>query len=134
MSLLISSLLSLIIGTVLGLNQSRIKRLLAYSTISHLGFILLALSINTEQALDSFLFYIIQYTITNLNVFLIIIAFNYLLSSLVKNNLLINNKQVIIIKNGFNLFNVGNKLFIINFYIELLIMKSFIKNYCNNNF
>ena len=43
------------------------------STIAHLGFILLALSINTEEALDSFLFYIIQYTITNLNVFLIII-------------------------------------------------------------
>lgn len=37
-----SSLLSLIIGTVVGLTQFRIKRLLAYSTISHVGFILLA--------------------------------------------------------------------------------------------
>ena len=39
-----SSLLSLIIGTVVGLTQFRIKRLLAYSTISHVGFILLSLS------------------------------------------------------------------------------------------
>ena len=37
--LLLSSLLSLIIGTVVGLAQSRIKRLLSYSTISHIGFI-----------------------------------------------------------------------------------------------
>src|ERR1700750_2902412 len=93
--LFISSLLSLIIGTVLGLAQTKLKRLLAYSTISHLGFILLALSINTEPALDSFLFYIIQYTITNLNVFLIIIAFNYLFSYLIKNNLIIKDIKYI---------------------------------------
>jgi NADH-ubiquinone oxidoreductase chain 2 len=81
--LLISSLLSLIIGTVVGLAQTRIKRLLAYSTISHIGFILLALAINTQQSIDSLLFYIIQYTITNLNVFLIIIAISYIIN---KNN------------------------------------------------
>ena len=80
--LLISSLLSLLIGTIVGLAQSRIKRLLAYSTISHIGFILLALAINTEQAIDSFLFYIIQYSITNLNTFLVIIALGYI----IKNN------------------------------------------------
>jgi NADH-ubiquinone oxidoreductase chain 2 len=76
--LLMSSLLSLIIGSVVGLVQTRIKRLLAYSTISHIGFILLALAINSEQSIDSFLFYIIQYTITNLNIFLIIIALGYI--------------------------------------------------------
>jgi NADH-ubiquinone oxidoreductase chain 2 len=75
--LLLSSLLSLIIGSVVGLVQKRIKRLLAYSTISHIGFILLSLSIHSEQSIDSFLFYIIQYTITNLNIFLIIIAISY---------------------------------------------------------
>src|SRR6202051_3633330 len=60
--LLISSLLSLIIGTVVGLAQTKIKRLLAYSTISHIGFILLALAINTEQSTASLIFYIIQYS------------------------------------------------------------------------
>ena len=86
--LLISSLLSLIIGTVVGLAQSRIKRLLAYSTISHIGFILLSLSINTEQSIDSFLFYIIQYSITNLNTFLIIIALGYV----IHNSMNLNSK------------------------------------------
>jgi NADH-ubiquinone oxidoreductase chain 2 len=83
--LLISSLLSLIIGTVVGLAQTRIKRLLAYSTISHLGFILLALAINTEQSIDSLLFYIIQYSITNLNIFLIIIALSYVINHTINN-------------------------------------------------
>jgi len=81
--LLISSLLSLIIGTVVGLAQSRIKRLLAYSTISHVGFILLALAINTEQSIESLLFYIIQYSITNLTTFLIIIALGYIIHNTV---------------------------------------------------
>lgn len=79
--LLISSTLSLIIGSLLGLAQIRIKRLLAYSTISHIGFILLALAVNTEQSIDSFIFYIIQYTITNLNIFLVILGLTYCLSN-----------------------------------------------------
>jgi NADH-ubiquinone oxidoreductase chain 2 len=78
--LLISSLLSLIIGTIVGLAQTRIKRLLAYSTISHIGFILLALAINTEQSIESFIFYILQYSLTNLNIFLILIALGYIIN------------------------------------------------------
>ena len=84
--LLISSLLSLIIGTIVGLAQTRIKRLLAYSTISHIGFMLLALSVNTEESIDSLIFYILQYTITNLNAFLIIIALSYTFVSGYQNN------------------------------------------------
>jgi NADH-ubiquinone oxidoreductase chain 2 len=79
--LLVSSLLSLIIGTVVGLAQTRIKRLLAYSTISHIGFILLALLINSEQSIDSLLFYIVQYSLTNLNIFLILIGLSYMIKS-----------------------------------------------------
>jgi len=79
--LLISSLLSLIIGTVVGLAQYRIKRLFAYSTISHVGFLLLALAVNSEESIESFLFYIVQYSITNLNAFLILLVFGYMLYS-----------------------------------------------------
>ena len=76
-SLLVSSLLSLIIGTVVGLSQFRIKRLFAYSTISHVGFILLALSINSIESIQAFLFYLIQYSISNLNAFIILIAIGF---------------------------------------------------------
>ena len=75
--LLISSLLSLIIGTVVGLTQFRIKRLYAYSTISHIGFILLALSINNVESLQAFIFYLMQYSISNLNAFILLISIGY---------------------------------------------------------
>jgi NADH:ubiquinone oxidoreductase subunit 5 (subunit L)/multisubunit Na+/H+ antiporter MnhA subunit len=77
MSLIISSLLSLIIGTIVGLTQSRIKRLYAFSTISHLGFILLALTINSIESIQAFLFYLMQYSISNLNAFMLIIVIGY---------------------------------------------------------
>lgn len=79
-SLLISSFLSLIIGTVLGLTQFRIKRLLAYSTISHVGFLLLGLSIYSIESIQAFTFYLVQYTITNLNIFIILIMMGYSLN------------------------------------------------------
>ena len=75
--LLISSLLSLIVGTVLGLNQSRIKRLLAYSTISHLGFMLLAISVSSTESIQAFIFYLMQYSISNVNTFILIISIGY---------------------------------------------------------
>ena len=74
---LISSLLSLIIGTIVGLTQFRIKRLYAYSTISHVGFILLALSIDSVESIQAFIFYIMQYSISNLNAFIILISIGY---------------------------------------------------------
>src|SRR5580700_10950232 len=75
--LLISSLLSLIIGTIVGLAQIRIKRLLAYSTISHIGFILLALIAHNIESYQAFIFYIMQYILTNLNAFLVIIGIGF---------------------------------------------------------
>jgi len=57
---LIAGLLSLILGSVSALTQYSIKRLLAYSTISNVGFILLALSTSSASGLDASLFYLIQ--------------------------------------------------------------------------
>ena len=85
-SLLVSSLLSLIIGTVVGLTQFRVKRLFAYSTISHVGFILLALSINSIESIQAFIFYLMQYSISNLNAFIILISMGYSLYYYVNNS------------------------------------------------
>lgn len=85
-ALLISSLLSLIIGTVVGLTQFRIKRLLAYSTISHVGFILLALSVSSIESTQAFIFYLIQYSISNLNAFFIVITIGFSLYGYITNN------------------------------------------------
>lgn len=75
--LVFSSFLSLIIGSILGLTQFKIKRLYAYSTISHVGFILLALSVHSVESIQAFFFYIIQYSLSNLNAFLILVLIGY---------------------------------------------------------
>ena len=75
--LLISSLFSLIVGSVLGLTQFRIKRLYAYSTISHVGFILLALSVNSVESIQAYVFYIISYSVSNLNAFIILVTIGF---------------------------------------------------------
>jgi len=84
-NIVISSILSLIIGSVLGLTQYRIKRLYAYSTISHLGFILLGISINNLESSRAVFFYLIQYSASNLNAFILLIVIGYTLRNLVLN-------------------------------------------------
>ena len=90
--LLVCAFLSLVIGTVVGLGQYRFKRLMAYSTISHVGFLLLALAIANSNSLsdnlfvgeisvEAFLFYIVQYSLTNIDVFFVLLAFGYLMNN-----------------------------------------------------
>ena len=60
--------------------------MLAYSSISHLGFLLLALSINSIESIYAFIFYLLQYSISNLNVFIIILSIGYSLYSYVNSD------------------------------------------------
>ena len=127
-SLLVSSLLSLVIGTILGLNQSRIKRLLAYSTISHIGFILLALTINSIESIQAFIFYLMQYSISNINAFIIIISIGYSLYIYVNNN---KEYKVLLDKNNspIQLTNQIKGYFFINPVLTLsltIVMYSFV--------
>jgi NADH-ubiquinone oxidoreductase chain 2 len=68
--LIFSAISSLIIGSLGLFHQSRIKRFLTYSGISHLGFILIALYCNDFH---SYLMYTMIYAITSVNIFLILI-------------------------------------------------------------
>ena len=71
---------------MVGLTQFRIKRLFAYSTISHVGFILLALSVNSIESIQAFIFYLMQYSLSNLNAFIIILSIGYSLYFYVNDN------------------------------------------------
>lgn len=63
------SALTMTVGNVLALNQSNIKRLLAYSSISHVGFMLIAFSVVSADSLVSILFYMFFYLFMNLSAF-----------------------------------------------------------------
>ena len=59
--LIILSVLSMGLGNLIAIAQTNIKRMLAYSTISHVGFIFLGLLAGTEQGYASAMFYAIVY-------------------------------------------------------------------------
>lgn len=71
---------------MLGLTEFRIKRLYAYSTISHVGFLLLGLSINSIESIQAFLFYLMQYSMCNLNAFILLVGLGFSLYYFVNDN------------------------------------------------
>jgi len=71
--LVIMSVLSLAVGNVFAIAQTNIKRMLAYSTISHVGFILLGLLAGTTEGYVAAMFYTIVYSIMALGGFGIVI-------------------------------------------------------------
>ncbi|MDX1437924.1 MAG: NADH-quinone oxidoreductase subunit N, partial [Anaerolineales bacterium] len=60
---------TMILGNTLALAQKNIKRLLAYSSIAHAGYVLLGVVAATELGVTSVVFYLIAYTLTNLAAF-----------------------------------------------------------------
>lgn len=61
--LLILAVLSLALGNVVAIAQTNIKRMFAYSTISHVGFVLLAVMAGTSEGNAAALFYVIAYAL-----------------------------------------------------------------------
>ena len=60
---------TMIIGTVVGVSQSSVKRMLAYSSIAHGGYLLVALLAANDFGKGAVLFYLLAYAITNLGAF-----------------------------------------------------------------
>jgi NADH-quinone oxidoreductase subunit N len=67
--LIILAVLSMAIGNVAAIAQTNLKRLLAYSTISHMGFLLLGILSGSHNGYGSAMFYIITYVLTTLGAF-----------------------------------------------------------------
>jgi len=60
------SALTMIVGTVVGVLQSNIKRMLAYSSIAHAGYLLLGLIAASSSGKAAVLFYLLAYAVANL--------------------------------------------------------------------
>ena len=70
--LLFVGMLSIVIGSIFALTQENIKRLLAYSAISNIGFIILSLGLVSNEGIQASLYYTIVYSLTALASFGII--------------------------------------------------------------
>jgi NADH-quinone oxidoreductase subunit N len=63
------SVLSMALGAIAAIGQTNIKRLMAYSSIGHMGYALLGLAAGTAYGVQGVLFYMAVYVATNLGVF-----------------------------------------------------------------
>lgn len=127
----ITALLSMLIGSLAALQQKKIKRLLAYSSISHVGFILIGFTSNMLNNIPYILLYIIIYIIMSINLWTSYLSLNinhkpikYLtdLSNIFTINKLIS---VIIILNIFSLAGIPP---LAGFFSKLFIFFAAIKN------
>jgi len=70
MSLMVLGVLSMVVGGVLALMQTDLKRLLAYSTISQMGYIALAFGLGTQMGFSGGFFHIINHAVIKSLLFL----------------------------------------------------------------
>ncbi|TVQ37741.1 MAG: NADH-quinone oxidoreductase subunit NuoN [Wenzhouxiangella sp.] len=71
--LVVLAALSLVLGNVIAIAQTNIKRMLAYSTISHMGFMLMGILAGTPEGYAAAMFYAIAYAITSAGAFAVVI-------------------------------------------------------------
>ncbi len=75
--LILLVLLSLAVGNIVAIAQVNIKRMLAYSTISHIGFLMLGVVAGTAEGVSASMFYAITYTLMSLGSFGMIILLSH---------------------------------------------------------
>jgi NADH-quinone oxidoreductase subunit N len=68
------AVITLTLGNLAAINQTNVKRLLAYSSISHAGYMLLGLIAGNETGIKGVEVYIMVYTFMNLGAFLVLVA------------------------------------------------------------
>jgi len=68
------AVLTLTVGNLAAMNQTNIKRLLAYSSISHAGYMLLGLVAGNRTGINGIAVYVMVYTFMNLGAFLVVVA------------------------------------------------------------
>ena len=71
--IIIISVLSMFLGSVAAIGQNNIKRLMAYSSIGHIGFVLMGVASGTDKGVSAVLIYMVLYIIMNIGVFVFIL-------------------------------------------------------------
>ena len=72
-ALWVLAVLTMTVGNLSALGQRSIKRMLAYSSVAHAGYVLVALATGSERGISSALFYLMAYTFMNIGAFSIVI-------------------------------------------------------------
>jgi NADH-quinone oxidoreductase subunit N len=79
--LAVISAVTMTYGNLVALRQTNVKRLLAYSSIAHVGYLLMGFVLLSAEGLAAILFYLLVYTLMNLGAFFFVVAVNNKLKS-----------------------------------------------------
>ena len=71
---MVISILTMFVGNLAALLQTNIKRLLAYSSIAHVGYMMMGLAAASPNGLSSVMYYLLVYAFTNIGAFAVVIA------------------------------------------------------------
>jgi len=105
------SAVTMSIGNLLALKQDNVKRLLAYSTISHVGFMLMAFATISIEGSVGIMFYLTMYMFMNLSAFFMVIH----------------------VENNFNIKNVASVIILFPFMLLFAWIGSVIFRFADNN-
>ena len=130
---LYSGLFSIIIGTLGALYQIKIKRLLAYSAISHIGFLLIGFASFSTWSIFSLIFYLIIYIIISINIFTVLLCLrkidnNLKIKKINEIALLFKSNPLLAINLSLILFSIAGIPPLVGFYSKLYIFISAIKS------
>jgi len=74
MALAILAVLTMTLGNLAALRQTSLKRMLAYSSIAHAGYILIGLAAGNQRGIEGALYYLVAYTFMTLGAFAVVLA------------------------------------------------------------
>lgn len=69
LALAVIAVITMVVGNILAIVQQNVKRMLAYSSIAHAGYVLVGLAAGTEAAYSGVLYYLLVYSIMNIGAF-----------------------------------------------------------------
>jgi NADH-quinone oxidoreductase subunit N len=67
--LILLAMLTMTVGNVIAIAQTNIKRMLAYSSIAHAGYVLIGLAAANDDGISSVMFYLLIYCVMNIGAF-----------------------------------------------------------------
>lgn len=129
---LVLGLLSVLFASIAALYQDKIKRLLAYSGIAHMGYVMLAVSSNSIEGFFAAYYYLLIYSFTSLAIFVILLSVRKYSDYLKIKNLedfssLFRNNPPIAITFSLFLFSLAGIPPLAGFFSKLFVFLSLIK-------
>lgn len=111
--------LSLLIGSISGLTQIKIKSILAYSGLLNLGYLLLPILINNNNSIIAYIIYLSQYSLNHISIFLLLIISILYINNNINNYYNNNNINYQHLTYVYELSNIKNNIYLV---ISLIII------------